>query len=639
MGGYGGAIVDGLSKIAAKGLDKLGSAIEHSASIEHGLEQHPESKPFIESYHDTFSRVKSQYVSKELAAAHADTRFDISTRVDITKHPDYDPKVHTKPGGIDPKTGAQLPPVPRTVGRINPDTGKILSDKPINAAAIETEGTRLAREQWLGKGDVAGVFAAHQIEQKYGLAAAESFSDNIAFLLKDNQKVRVNPKQPATTNISTFKRNVQNAGIKLKTSDPTYYPKTPLERSITSYSYKAFSPLLAIPHIATFFNGMFGTDASTFMKAAFHGLNEGLGKNSDHWQALVDTGAMTDSLMREVGFYNKYISSDRAFQLPNESIIPRLNKMFMQPGFSYLRDMTLVQGGLTGKMTAEQLGRDFVANPTDKKLLWQMREFNLDPAKILRQKGNLDSEDLDKAIFKFVDKHYFVDNTMQRSMLLQASPSGRIFGMYHGYVTRQAKMMYHALSLDYKQRGLGAILRNYAVAGIVFPMIGEGIKTLEAAVRGQDAFGNLRTDAANITGQHGISKALDTYLQALSHIGAFGVWSNMIRGTLTHSLATTLTGPVGRAATDILQDSGSAVGQIYKKGTHNTARSVRKSVTPLARDISYDIPGISLLANLLDHRFLPKKNERPAKDPLREVYNDISTSKSNTATDPYDLNK
>ena len=61
MGGYGGAIVDGLSKIAAKGLDKLGSAIEHSASIEHGLEQHPESKPFIESYHDTFSRSLPHY--------------------------------------------------------------------------------------------------------------------------------------------------------------------------------------------------------------------------------------------------------------------------------------------------------------------------------------------------------------------------------------------------------------------------------------------------------------------------------------------------------------------------------------------------------------------------------------------------
>jgi hypothetical protein len=50
----------------------------------------------------------------------------------------------------------------------------------------------------------------------------------------------------------------------------------------------------------------------------------------------------------------------------------------------------------------------------------------------------------------------------------------------------------------------------------------------------------------------------------------------------------------------------------------------QQSLAPLERDATYDIPGISLLANLLDHRVLPKKTEDPDDDPAKEVYDELT---------------
>ena len=159
---------------------------------------------------------------------------------------------------------------------------------------------------------------------------------------------------------------------------------------------------------------------------------------------FLTTGAFTESMMRQVKDWNlmKATGHPAIMDSPLAKIV---YKMFHQPGFGPWRDYNLLSGANVGKMTAEQLGRDFVKNPTSKKALWQLTQFGLDPQKILSQGGKLDKEDLGRAVYKFVNEHYFLDNSLSRSTLLQSTWAGRILGTYHGYVTRQSKLMATAM--------------------------------------------------------------------------------------------------------------------------------------------------------------------------------------------------
>jgi hypothetical protein len=199
--------------------------------------------------------------------------------------------------------------------------------------------------------------------------------------------------------------------------------------------------------------------------------------------------------------------------------------------------------------------------------------------------------------------------------------------------------MYRAMFRDAMKQGMGATAKNIAIGALLFPMMGEGIKVTEEAIRGQNAIGDLQDDISNIEGDNGASGVLKTYFQAIAHVGAFGVWSNMIRGSLTHSLATTFAGPVGKAVVDLGQDTGSALKKTWDKGTDNDLESIQSNFAPLERDFTYDIPGVSLLANLLDHRFLPKKNEDPDNDPVKELYDSLGKDDEDKDKDSINFSK
>ena len=613
MGSYTSALGDVVAKVAAKAMDVVATGLEHTVSVEHSLNKYPESKIIAEAYHNDFVPTKNQYVGKTIAQEQLKRGTGREPRIQDPQHQHFGK-------------------------RLNPITQQPLIDDPIDLHAIDAEGSRIAREKWLGKGDVAGILTAHMLETKYGKAAADSFADNIAFVLKDNKQVNLRAGYKSSAipvNISTFKRNAIEAGVGIKDTKPTYSPKTDLERAITSFTYATFSPLIAIPHIATFFNGMFGTDATTYLKGTAQSLASGLGKNSDHWRGLVETGAMTESLFREASNFNTFYSSGKKFNFPDDSVIPTLINFMHQPGFRPLRNQTLISGGIVGKMTAEQAAMDFYHNPKDPAARWQLWQFGLEPDEIVRQGGRLSKEQLNTAIFKFVDRHYFIDNTLQRSRLLQSSATGRILGMYHGYVTRQAKLMGRAMFRDWKERGPASVTRNLIIGSTIFPMLGEAVKLIGEGVRGQNAVGDAQKDLEDLTFQNGPEAAAIAYFETLGHAAAFGIYSHMVRGSFTHSLAGSIGGPLVKAGTDLAQDTGSAIKNDINSGGEHIGRDWKAA----GRDITYDLPGVSLLAQLLDHRLLPKANENPDNDPLRQLYEYMRDDSQDTHPDDEDPNK
>lgn len=572
----GGTLIAQMTNFAresgSKVLNMGADALEHTTAVSHILQQHDEGRMFLNDYKSIYLPTKAQ------------TTEALSKRA--------------------LEIAAQDPAKPK-----------------INEGEIHTNASKAARHALLGPKDGLGVTLAASIEKKHGAASAQSFSNAVAFLLKDyvdpmtSEHSGFNARNKIQAPYSSFKKNVVNAGVGLTSVAPSYNPRGPIERAVTGAIYQTFSPLIAIPHIATTFNGLFGSDPATFLTGLSKSLGKSMDANIDKFQSLVTSGAFVESHLRDIKEWNQFKATGRP-EFTGSGTAHLIYKLFHQPGFSTLRDYTLLSGSNVGKMTAEQMARDFVKNPADKVLQWNIKEFGLDPMKVIEQGGKLDESDLGKAVYAFVNKHYFLDNSLQRSMLLQSTWAGRLLGTYHGYVTRQAKLMYHAMGADFIKQGPLATAKNLAIGLTLFPAMGEMVKIIQEGVRGQDAGGDLKKDIQNISGQHGTSGAASTYFEAMGHVGAFGVYNHLLRGGLTHHLVATAAGPVPSMLGNIGEDGLTMLGKDWKsKGKH-----LQKNAEPVERDLAYDTPGVSLLAQVLMHRVLPKRNDKPKHDPAREFY-------------------
>jgi len=346
-------------------------------------------------------------------------------------------------------------------------------------------------------------------------------------------------------------------------------------------------------------------------KATTKGLHAGI----DDYQNLLTTGAFTESMMRDVKAWNLMKATGHP-EIMDSPLARIVYKTFHQPGFGPWRDYNLLSGANVGKSVAEQLGRDIHAQGPTAKLKWQALQFGLDIPKIMEQGGKLDEEDLGRAVYKFVNEHYFLDNSLSRSTLLQSTWAGRILGTYHGYVTRQSKLMAKAMFSNFRERGSASVVKNLAIGATLMPLMGEGIKLIQQTYRGQNAGGSLKTDIEGIEGKHGAEGIAEAYFGAMAHVGAYGVYGHIIRGALTHNILNTLGGPIVSSAADLTQDVVTAGRRTYRK----KGKDLQKSWAPVERDLMFDTPGVSLLAQVLAHRVLPNAKDNPHKDPARQLY-------------------
>lgn len=520
------------------------------------------------------------------------------------------------------------------------DTAKADPAKPkIDMGKIHGNAQKVAREAWLGPKDSFGATLVASVEKKHGIAHAQSLANGIAFLLKDYvdplasregelaEEAVAKNRGKAQAPFSSFKKNVYKAGVPLTSIEPSYTPVGATantlgqyERPVTAAIYQTFSPLMVVPHIATIVNGLFGSDPATFLKGIAEPIAKSLGGTSigeqvDNYQKLLTTGAFTESNYRAIQEWNQFEATGHP-PITGGSTARLVYKLFHQPGFAKWRDYNLLSGANVGKMTAEQLGKDLVKKGLTPKLQWQASQFGLDPQKLISQGGILYEGDLSKAIFRFVNEHYFLDNSLHRSSLLQSSWAGRILGTYHGYVTRQSKLMAKAMFQDWSVLGSASVVKNLAVGLAIMPLFGEAVKIVQEGYRGQDALGDTKKDIKNITGQRGAKAAASTYFEAMGHVGAYGVYGHVIRGSLTHSLLQSAAGPMLSSATDLTEDTASAINKTVKsKGRH-----LQRNFKPVERDLAFDTPGISLLAQFLGHRVLPNAKDKVKKDPARELY-------------------
>jgi hypothetical protein len=508
---------------------------------------------------------------------------------------------------------------------------------PIDIGGISSKNQQRARYAVGGPMDANWVTLAKSVERKQGGAAARSFTNALALNLKDYK----NPAEHLDTNTvggfyagkkaggmapySPLKQNVKMAGVDIKDTRPSFTPSGkgqwggPLE-TVSNVLHGAMAPLAAIAHTGTTVNAILGTDTKTFLKSSAQAMTFQLGQNIDKTEALYHTGVFAEHYLDAATRWNRFKADGNTAWIKGTAG-EFLYKMYHTPGFRPVRDYNLLMGVNAAKQTAEDAALKFMrSGGKDKQYMWALSQMNINPKDVLSQGGQLNQSQLEAAIYKYVDRHVFIDNTMHRSEFFQGTPVGRILGMYHAYVTRQAKLMIRSLSDGFRgDQGAFRTARNLAILATVFPTVGEFIKLAQMTIRGQDSVGQGEQDVDNITGENGAGEAVSTYMEALGHAGTFGIYDYLLRGGYTRSISRELLGPTVATGLNTVDDFG----KLSSDTVHGKVNrdNLESELAPTARDIFYTVPGLSTLNYVLGHRLLPRSYEDPNNAAERRLYN------------------
>ena len=260
--------------------------------------------------------------------------------------------------------------------------------------------------------------------------------------------------------------------------------------------------------------------------------------------------------------------------------------------------------GTTGKHVAERYAQDY-AETGSRLAELRLQEMKIDPAKILAQKGQLTKDDLEKAVYHFVDQRAMLQNPGMRSYYSQKNWFTRMSTMLHSYVLRQSKLFAHEYTLAWKSGNIGQIIKTHAMLGAVFPAIGGITEILADYGRGEDGWGRFEqnlSDLKNFPEHPG--KALEAYIDFMSGVAAWGVATSYMRGLLRQRLSEAFTGPIGNVTSSDLQDVAT-VGKQALEG-----RKINPK--PLERDALEQ--GIPLnIGKILAHKFIPTPAEEKAR--------------------------
>lgn len=474
---------------------------------------------------------------------------------------------------------------------------------------LDSQARNIARVNTLGQNDYRGVGLIKAVEKEPGLSPLQiqmkqqSLADHVHMFLKDTVPSGTGPQ-------SQFKRNVRfNKELPTKiTTEAHYTTPSPTERFFTRAASKTMLPFIAIPHIGTLMNYAINTPLQDLAK----GVADATFHNSNLRQQVADFGlfAGTVSDAYAVRHYGAKGIIARATGKDQFGVI--VNQLTHQPGFNALREWTISIGAATGKHSVERMAEQLVSSGgTDKVAIYQLKKMGLNPTEVMLQKGQLNPDQYRKAIFNYVDNKVFLDNTMQRSYYSGASWYNRMGSMYHGYVSRQGALLKHALTTELTKNGPVGVAQTFAMLGIGFPAVGAGLKTLEMYGRGQFQEADPKEDYRKLSGAEGIKPALEEWLDAYSHMAAFGVATSYMRGAFRSRLANEMLGPVGNEGINLIQDTAALAASIYKDPS-------KPKYKPLARDVVEDTMPDNL-GKLIAHQALPTAKEEKARNPSHKL--------------------
>ena len=246
----------------------------------------------------------------------------------------------------------------------------------------------------------------------------------------------------------------------------------------------------------------------------------------------------------------------------------------------------------------------------DKASIARLGELGIDLQDVIRQKGQLNEEQLSKGVYHFVNNRFFFDKSLDNSLWQNKNFFMRSAFMYHSFISSEAAYIGRELRLMTKARDYKGLAQFVGTLGVVFPMVAPMLKSLEILARTgspSQAGQSAQKDYKGLTHPDSFGEWSSTYLDMVAHLGAMGAAYNYTNAIKSHRLANAAVGPmIGMGLTDT-EDTYNAGRDLLEKGYDKT------NLKPLGRDITQLIP---VAGKPLSHHLFPTTKESKGEGTL-----------------------
>ena len=376
---------------------------------------------------------------------------------------------------------------------------------------------------------------------------------------------------------------------------PTYKTPGEIEKAVSKWIRMVQVPLVAIPHIGTTFN--LGSAPLAALGKVL------LGAGDKQFEDTVRASGILAATEHDM--MHAYIEGRTGFVGKSPFLGPTAGQLLYEgthtPFFSYLRQKQLWLAGAVGYHSAIEWGAQAVSG--DKRAIAELAEMGLDPKSIIARGGQLTPEELKTGIFHFTNNRFFINRTIDSSLMANSNVFMRSATMYHTFLNAQVSFMHRELTKMLKAGDVMGVAQFAGSLGVLFPAIAPVIKSLEVLGRTgslAQAGASAKDDYSRLAGQKGIDKAGAEYLQLLAHIGGMGVFTNYIQAASSHRLQAAALGPLYSTPLTLAEDSIDAWHE-SKKGEHN--------FKPVTRDVLQDT--LPVIGKPLSHWIAPTLKEEP----------------------------
>lgn len=402
------------------------------------------------------------------------------------------------------------------------------------------------------------------------------------------------------------KTGVGGPQLDLPSTEATYTQQSQRERQLHSFMVNRLASLAAIPHLP-----MFGNLASSPFSAIVKGLST---MGDQDIKDLSTASGLLANTMHSMFFNDLMGRTGMTSKVVGKGPGAFLYKMFHMPMFNTVRMWQLSLSASVGYHSATDWAA--MAVKGSKIGIERLKEFKLDPQQIISQGGKLTDEQMQQAMFHFVNNRMFIDRPMDRALLANKNPFFRSASMFHSIVSSQSRFIRRELSTMYKAGDVKGIAQFAGTLGVLFPALMPWLHGLEVMGRTASPSSGLeatKKDYAGFSG--GVGSFSMTYLDMLSYLGGFGIWHSLVHSAWGDRLATSLLGPAIGPFAVLAQDTAKAL----KPGTESKNPFSKRTANPnqkwdaVGRDVSeLTVPIVGKWAG---HKLFPTLAEERAGQP------------------------
>lgn len=469
----------------------------------------------------------------------------------------------------------------------------------------------------------------HHVKHTVGENRAQVLSDTLNILYKQE---RADPTSYTGTNLKYAKYLQDNEGLSsvdvaLRRKGGKQVFTRPSKYEAGSKNATRFGKIrqmiaygAAVPHAVT---ATLNTATEAGVMHSVRAFNDAFGPGS----AAKESALLASNAISE--FKTTELKQEEAFRaglihkLAPGSVGAFIHRNMLQPGMSFVRHQNLKMGAFAGKNWAEEATQNLARNKKVEYSRFVLKKLGLDEAKIASQKFQLFPEDIDKVYYHGANEFAFLGAKAKTPSFWRQSPWLRATNAYMGFVANQAAFERNVLHEQISRGDMLGVARNLAIKTIAYPVIGATIYEIARLRLGMDwdhpldHYENNVMDtpagilAEKLTGQDRIQEdnyeTLNHTIEMMTHVGAFGQLTSVIRDTNRNELGRKFYPPEANIGIQLVEDSDKA---LHYDSNHP------HSADPLGRDLIND----SLLpfgaGQILSHIVLPTKKERD-KDKYR----------------------